>query len=380
MREPQDGDLLALIDKIYTAALDPAEWSVFLEHLARLLAGGCGIISQSTHASAVNAWDRQHLITEFVDSYEAYYHSKKPWIPKLHLLRADEVFGLDWLIDEPTYQRSEYLNDWIKPQGMYYLVGGCIDKEGSVGTILSMMRPREADDFSTAHRKLIHQLLPHLRRGLQVHRQVSVGHGARDALLAGFEALQVGLIVSESDGRITFANSVAERFIADGDALRARSALLQARRPSDTNRLLALIGRAAATGVRQGRDTGGMISLPSAGGGCLSVLVSPFPAQRYEVLGATRARALLFLTDPASEPASRERDLVTLYGLTPAEAALLAALLNGRTLQRYADETGISMNTAKTHLRHIFEKTGRSRQADLIREVLMNPLLRMAAT
>jgi hypothetical protein len=36
------------------------------------------------------------------------------------------------------------------------------------------------------------------------------------------------------------------------------------------------------------------------------------------------------------------------------------------------------MNTAKTQMRQIFYKTGHNRQADVIRAVLANPLMRFA--
>lgn len=69
--------------------------------------------------------------------------------------------------------------------------------------------------------------------------------------------------------------------------------------------------------------------------------------------------------------------LVRLYGLTPAEARLVEALLAGATIQEYADRAGVSLHTAKTQLKHVFAKTGATRQADLIRDLLGNPVLKM---
>jgi DNA-binding CsgD family transcriptional regulator len=55
------------------------------------------------------------------------------------------------------------------------------------------------------------------------------------------------------------------------------------------------------------------------------------------------------------------------FGLTPAETRLLADLFGGRTLNETAAALGITRPTAKTHLEHIFLKTGVTRQADLMR-------------
>jgi DNA-binding CsgD family transcriptional regulator len=55
------------------------------------------------------------------------------------------------------------------------------------------------------------------------------------------------------------------------------------------------------------------------------------------------------------------------FGLTPAETRLLASLFTGRTLIETATTLDIIRPTAKTHLEHIFLKTGVTRQAERMR-------------
>jgi len=54
------------------------------------------------------------------------------------------------------------------------------------------------------------------------------------------------------------------------------------------------------------------------------------------------------------------------YGLTKAEAQIVDRLVAGDTLVAAAASIGISTNTAKSHLSHVFAKTGVHRQAELI--------------
>lgn len=61
------------------------------------------------------------------------------------------------------------------------------------------------------------------------------------------------------------------------------------------------------------------------------------------------------------------------FNLTPAEARLLSALVEGERLTDYAGRIGIKTTTAKTHLRGLFAKTGETRQADLIRRAISDP-------
>lgn len=62
-----------------------------------------------------------------------------------------------------------------------------------------------------------------------------------------------------------------------------------------------------------------------------------------------------------------------LYGLTLAEAKLCNALLQESGLRGAACRLGISLNTAKTQLQAIFQKTGVPRQSELLRIFLSGP-------
>src|SRR5262249_47626548 len=62
-----------------------------------------------------------------------------------------------------------------------------------------------------------------------------------------------------------------------------------------------------------------------------------------------------------------------LYGLTPAEARLAALLAERRNLKAAAAELGITLQTARTHLKRIFGKTAAKNQAHLVR-LLLNPM------
>ncbi len=54
------------------------------------------------------------------------------------------------------------------------------------------------------------------------------------------------------------------------------------------------------------------------------------------------------------------------FNLTASEARLAARLSSGATLAEVADDLHISINTARAHLRTIFQKTNTKRQSQLI--------------
>jgi DNA-binding CsgD family transcriptional regulator len=65
--------------------------------------------------------------------------------------------------------------------------------------------------------------------------------------------------------------------------------------------------------------------------------------------------------------------LQRLYGLTPSEAKISMLIAQGISLKDVADTLGISMGTARSHLNHVFKKTGSHRQAHLVQQINTGP-------
>jgi DNA-binding CsgD family transcriptional regulator len=53
-------------------------------------------------------------------------------------------------------------------------------------------------------------------------------------------------------------------------------------------------------------------------------------------------------------------------GLTPAESAFAKRLAAGHSIDEICEALGIRHTTARTHLRHLFQKTHTRRQAELV--------------
>jgi DNA-binding CsgD family transcriptional regulator len=76
--------------------------------------------------------------------------------------------------------------------------------------------------------------------------------------------------------------------------------------------------------------------------------------------------AAVLIADPECHEPGRADLLIELYGLTPKEAAIATKLSEGKTVEQAAAEMEITYQTARTHLRRIYLKTGTSRQSELM--------------
>jgi DNA-binding CsgD family transcriptional regulator len=79
------------------------------------------------------------------------------------------------------------------------------------------------------------------------------------------------------------------------------------------------------------------------------------------------------IIDPEEQRATAPGLLEVLYGLTKKEAIVAAKLAEGKPIERLAEELGMRYETARTHLRRIFDKTGTTRQAALVTLLALLP-------
>ena len=79
-----------------------------------------------------------------------------------------------------------------------------------------------------------------------------------------------------------------------------------------------------------------------------------------------RAVAALFVI-PTTKQSQMPRDaLVLLYDLTPAEVRVCEMITRGEPPREIAIMLGVSVNTVRSHLARVFDKTGTKRQVDLV--------------
>ncbi|HUL64873.1 MAG TPA: helix-turn-helix transcriptional regulator [Burkholderiaceae bacterium] len=80
----------------------------------------------------------------------------------------------------------------------------------------------------------------------------------------------------------------------------------------------------------------------------------------------TDEAAVLMLIDPPPAAVGTLTALQRLFGLTAAEARVLALLLDDCRPREIADELQISITTVRSHLQALFSKTGTRRQSELV--------------
>ena len=84
--------------------------------------------------------------------------------------------------------------------------------------------------------------------------------------------------------------------------------------------------------------------------------------------------SILYVGDDEAHRVGHPELLRALFGLTPTEARIAAAVANGLSLAEVAGELRLGMGTVRWHAKRILSRTETSRQAELVRMILLSPL------
>ncbi|MBV8509279.1 MAG: hypothetical protein JO289_03860 [Xanthobacteraceae bacterium] len=100
------------------------------------------------------------------------------------------------------------------------------------------------------------------------------------------------------------------------------------------------------------------------------LIVSQLTTTTAERADPSRPRVVVLVKDPSDAHSANAELLIDLFGLTRRESEVALAIVAGHGLRAAAQQLGIAVTTARTHLQHVFEKTHTQRQSELTSLVL----------
>jgi DNA-binding CsgD family transcriptional regulator len=180
--------------------------------------------------------------------------------------------------------------------------------------------------------------------------------------LDALDLLAVGVLVVDGAARVLFANAAAREIAAAGDVLVLTDVAVRPRRREQGDVFRRFVGSAAA-----GKPGGSLVLSRPPHQLPVSALVTPL-ASTLAMSPAAQSRlgaAAIFLSDPERQAVTPTEHLRALYKLSPTEARVAWLITRSVSIGRAAKALGLAPETVRTHLKHIYAKTGVNRQSAL---------------
>jgi DNA-binding CsgD family transcriptional regulator len=230
------------------------------------------------------------------------------------------------------------------------------------------MRRIGAPSFAAADFDLLARFMPHLQRALSIHRRLESVDLAQAAASEVLDRMPIGVAILGGDGKVLFLNRRAQTIVDTGDGLVLLREELSAATPDEAAALRRLVADACATG--NGCGVGGTLTITRPSGRrALTALVAPLHARSF-ALALEAPAAVAFIGDPEPKVEGIGGMLRQLYGLTKAEATVAILLVEGRRTEELVDLLGITLHTARTHVKRVLAKVDVRCQSELVRVLL----------
>jgi DNA-binding CsgD family transcriptional regulator len=357
-----DADALScVIADLYEAALEPELWDGVAPRLARAFDASSAVLKTYRASGEVDLLEATDNVKQGPkdQALADHWHRNDLWVDRSKAYGPGRVIIGHELVPFSELEETGYYRDWLRLLAIHDVVGGVVDVGGGLG-VLGIHRDRAEAAVAEGERRAAAVLLPHLERALRIRDRLSPM--AHRATLAALEYSGLAVIVLTGSRRAVFVNAAADRILSDTRELSMTGGRLRAADPSTDLRLgAALVGALAnAQGGRHRPPSG--VALHRPGRGPLIALAVPLP-ERAGAHG--EPGVLLLLRDPerSAPGAGLLRDL---FGLTPSEAGVAAALCRGASVGAIAAEFHVGLSTVRTHLKNVMLKTNTKRQAELV--------------
>lgn len=342
------------IDRFFDAALHPEDWPSALEAIAGSLDadGATLIFGPATRDTLVESIGIRDYVAD-------YFANGLNFDPREQRVRAG--VGEGFLADARHFTEDEIRRDpfyrYLRKHRLGWHAVACLaDRPAPI--VLSLKRG-DRGPFERSEVEKLDEMLPHLRAATNAARLT--WSMALDDQMATLARVGHHAVLLDRQGRAT---ATSPGFVP-GDGLQVRGRHLVASYANDQAMLDRVVGIATA-GERPSdlpAPPAAILHRPS-GRHALIARAMPLDRARQSLMAPSVAILVVTDLDRASRPDAAA--IRGVFGLTPKEAELAAALSAGKTVEEAAEILNISTAHARQRLKIVLSKTQTHRQSELI--------------
>lgn len=356
--------LSGLIGLIYEAAMAPGRWPGVIAAICAYLGASSGnIFWHDTTRGRSHAFYTWGVAQAALDVFQSRYAVLNPLFPAATFFAPDQVVGEADIIPIEEFRQTRFYREWVAPQGMVDTIGFNLQRTAAGSAFFTVQfTARRAD---AEQRRKLGLLAPHISRAALFGRMIAQKDSQVQGLEQTLNGLSAAVFLVDRRGRLAFANRAAEALVVAGMAQRGAGGQL---RFAD-GRLAREMDEIAGSGPASLNRLPVLITLRHPNGSEWLAHMLPLSPDQRGGMDAEGSETLtaIFLRPAELDPKPPLQVLAERFGLTGSEIRVLAAMASNSTAQAIADRLGLSTATVRTHLHHLFAKTGTQRQSELVR-------------
>lgn len=360
-------DLELLLYRIHASSDANGDWSDVLASLRHRLDGRLATLSRHHFASGQGA-----IVCEFPENPQfradySQFASRNPWFLSSEEYLPGRVMTGDELLSNRDLVRTDFYRGLLKPHGLLHCLSGVAVRRGQLVYCVSVHRGPDEAAYGEREKSGLRAVLAHLSLALENRWRLRQSGDLIKVLKSVVDRHPNPSLLVDGDGRIVHCNRSALALSAPRAGLCIEGGRLAAATSIDRAALREAIrdvARAAATDVAEATRAV-TLSVPGARH---PAVVSVHAAGRVFQAETGEIDELVLVTarNPDFEHDLHTCSFVKQFGLSPAQARVGVMIISGHSLADTARKLHVSDNTARSHLKQIFQKTNTHGQMELV--------------
>jgi hypothetical protein len=359
------------LDALYRGVTNSDEFERALELLQNMFGcRGAVFVSAEAQDPSANFIATSGWLKENLQLYLEKYAQIDP-VPALMMsLPAGTATCTNRLFGPEQLKTDRFYNEFFVPSGVVESLVGHLYSDQANFSLVAIMRGEDRkpfDDDDIAH---LERLMPHVTRALQLRRAFFRADTKSLGLQATVDRLRAGIVLLDRSGAALFTNTAMHAIAQRGDGfVLGRSGCPLPAGVEARQRFDALLEEL------EGGGGGGILTVQRASGARdYVVLIAPSPPpsaqSEWERERHGPGGAIVLVHDPEAQPSGMADIVEQGLRLPKGAARLAAALAADDDLKSFAAREGITIHTARFHLRTALARTGARTQAELVRLVV----------
>ena len=363
-------DKIDIIKQIYSTIEEPHSWKDVLHNISQQLGSSHAFIaSRSSIDHSPSGFYEYGFDAGHFEQYQAHFYKVDLWTQGLALHQANQFHPSHLVCDDKLFQQSEIYTDFAKPAQIRNSIGCLLARpDGELISELAFMTGPDCDYYTKEQIELANAYLPHIEHALDIAQRLNFQQPIHHRYSV-LDQLSDAMFICNGQADILYINRSA-------DAMLYQSQLFKL--PSETSKRLVFGNVSIHTEFMQALNRVSQTNAQSRSfyawdkQNIYRVTLKPWVHQALTPLGEiSYPCTLMTVQSSASKVVLQPKDIMSLFGLTLAEAEVCSLLCAGTLVNEIADKRSATPNTIRQQIKACLGKTATRNQAELVSKVIL---------
>jgi len=367
-----------IIGQIYDAALNASLWPKVIQQIVQYT---------ESQAAMFTALDQLNPAYNFVHTYnipacslETYQQEKiKTMNQKLHLPFWLEV-GVGNALSQNLSQYGQlfatdeyvFYEKCLKATGVGFIASLLLDHGDHQWSVLGIHRGKQDQPFTQYELDILKRLGLHLRRALQIHKQLSLARLKNRNLYRILNSIKTGILLIDMNRELYYLNQKAQYFFEQSKLFELdKNNQINISKPYQLD-LEQLISSIKPEDNYAKKQVGGVLAMEDQHGQKIMLTIAPFNSPRHftDLKDHLKPYVMLFITETEQHYKLASSYLRQVYGLSNRECELCELFVNGYNLEQIAAHYQLALSSVRTYLKNIYAKMQCKSQAEFLYKLM----------